>query len=169
MIEPIKWVERKFVLGYSTGYAPFFIERLKMTAPRIEELFGTCSEEALATKNEGEWSAKEHLGHLIDLEILHDGRIDDFLAGAPSLRAADMDNKRTYAAHHDQRSSMQLLAAFRAARNKFLLRVAGLDVAYYERKSLHPRLQQQMTLTDMLFFVAEHDNHHTMRIARLLA
>ena len=36
------------------------------------------------------------------------------------------------------------------------------------RKSLHPRLQQMITLTDLLFFIAEHDTHHLTRIASLL-
>ncbi|MCD6011739.1 MAG: hypothetical protein K0Q79_1601 [Flavipsychrobacter sp.] len=167
-MEQIKWTARKFTFGYDKGYTPFFLERLKATAPRLEELFSN-TDEVNASKKAGEgWSAKEHLGHLSDLEILHDGRIDDFIAGAPILRAADMSNKATYAAEHNELSISYLLNHFREGRNNFIKRVQTLEDDYFKKVSLHPRLQQQVTITDILFFIAEHDNHHLLRIAEAL-
>ncbi len=168
-MKQIKWTERKFTFGYEIGYAPFFIERLRATAPRLEELFEDIDEMAAAKKAGAEWSAKEHLGHLSELEILHDGRINDLAAGTPVLRAADMSNTETYAAKHNETPIAELLLHFRNGRNKFIERVASLDEQFFRRTALHPRLQQQATLTDLLFFIAEHDNHHLLRIAETLS
>jgi hypothetical protein len=33
--------------------------------------------------------------------------------------------------------------------------------------AVHPRLQQPMRLVDMLYFVAEHDDHHLARMTAL--
>jgi hypothetical protein len=43
-----------------------------------------------------------------------------------------------------------------------------LPDAQLHATSLHPRLQQPMTVTDHAFFVAEHDDHHLARISELL-
>lgn len=167
MIHPVKWTERKFTFGYEKGYVPFFIERLRAAAPRLEELFYGISEEKAARKPADGWSMKEHAGHLADLEHLHNGRIDDFVAWSDKLRPADMSNKETYDAGHNGQSIPHLLARFRSSRAEYIERLLSLDEKYFDRKALHPRLRQIITLTDLLFFIAEHDNHHLAKIAAL--
>ena len=34
--------------------------------------------------------------------------------------------------------------------------------------AMHPRLEQPMTPTDLIFFVAEHDDHHLITITELI-
>jgi hypothetical protein len=167
-MEPIKWIDRKFSFGYSIGYAPLFIERLKGIAPRLEEMMSTCNDVKASERVDNTWSIKENIGHLSDLESLHDGRIDDFIAKLPELRAADMSNKETEGANHNEQPVQQLLSTFRNKRSKFIERIAALDEVYFESTALHPRLQQVITFTDLLFFIAEHDNHHLTRIAALI-
>jgi uncharacterized damage-inducible protein DinB len=36
------------------------------------------------------------------------------------------------------------------------------------RTAFHPRLRQLMTVADLLFFVAEHDDHHLASITQLI-
>ncbi len=167
-MKPLKWTDRKFFFGYDRSYAPFFIERLKATAPRLAELVAGCSEEFAESGHKIGWSIKEHIGHLTDLEKLHDGRIDDFLDDKPTLRPADMGNKATYEAGHNSRSLSQLIHDFRASRTVYINRLENLDEGYFNAKGLHPRLSQVITLTDLLYFVAEHDNNHLTRIAGIL-
>ena len=164
-MEQVKWVDRKFPFGYDKGYIPLFIERLNSTASRLEELLKNMDEKSAGAKHGDEWSVKEHAGHLTDLESLHDGRVDDIIAGIPILRAADMTNKETYSANHNDQTIPELLSRFRNRRNQFIKRLELLDAKYFERKALHPRLQEMVTLTDLLFFMAEHDNHHLAKIA----
>lgn len=168
-MQQIKWTERKFSFGYDKGYVPLFIERLNGVAPRLEELLNSSDEKVASVRQGNEWSVKEHAGHLFDLENLHTGRIDDFIAGLSALRPADMNNKDTYKANHNERSIPELISLFRQTRSKFIHKIRSLDEKYFETKALHPRLQQMVTLTDLLFFIAEHDNHHLARIANLLS
>jgi hypothetical protein len=167
-MQHIKWTERKFMFGYDKRYLPQLIERLRSAAPRLEELLHGVDNAAASERLNGEWSAKEHAGHLSDLEKLHDGRIGDFIAGVEVLRPADMKNVATYEGSHNDVPIARLLAGFRQGREAFINRILSLDEAILDRKALHPRLQQMVNLPDIMYFVAEHDIHHLMRIAELL-
>ena len=46
-------------------------------------------------------------------------------------------------------------------------RLESLDAEIFARSALHPRLNVQMRLVDMLFFQAEHDDYHLARISEL--
>lgn len=167
-MEAIKWTDRKFTFGYDKGYTSFFIERLRATAPRLEELFSLTDDAEASVRPGNDWSVKEHAGHLSDLEVLHDGRIDDFLEGFSVLRAADMTNGVTNDAGHNNKSLSALAKQFRVSRDNFIARIGNIDEPVFDRKALHPRLKQMITLTDLLFFVAEHDVHHLAKIAALV-
>ena len=47
-------------------------------------------------------------------------------------------------------------------------RLDSLEAEVFGRIALHPRLNVQMRLVDMLFFQAEHDDYHLTRISELL-
>lgn len=164
----VKWTERKFLFGYDSGYAPLFMERLRCTAPRIEELLYKCDDASAGERKNNSWSLKEHIGHLTDLEKLHDGRLDDYINGLDTLRPADMTNKATEEATHNQKTINQLISDFRAVRGQYLKRLESMDEHIFNAVALHPRLQQMITLTDLLHFEAEHDTHHLTKMAEIL-
>lgn len=139
------------------------MERLKGTPARIAEIVYDVSEEKLSLKKNGKWSIKEHIGHLYDLEELHYCRIDDFLNHASVLRAADMTNRKTDEANHNSKSIEELIEQFRKSRKEFTERLAKLDELQIIITSVHPRLNQPMRLVDMMYFTAEHDDHHLAR------
>ena len=149
-MQQVKWTERKFLFGYDISYVPFFLERLRSTSPRLEELAADCSEEFAATDIANGWTIKEHIGHLTDMETLHDGRIDDFLEGITTLRPADMSNKATIAANHNNKPLSLLLKEFRDSRSDYVDRITTLDDKYFRLKALHPRLKQMITIADLL-------------------
>jgi uncharacterized damage-inducible protein DinB len=164
-----RWTERQFQFGYTTTSIPSLTERLSSTAPRIEELVAFCEEPQLAYKPGGKWSVKEHIGHLTDLETLHAGRLDDFENGLKILRAADMTNQKTEEADHNARDLAALCTAFRLARIAFFEKLDALEQSVFEHRALHPRLNQMVNIADILYFVAEHDNHHLTIISRQLS
>jgi uncharacterized damage-inducible protein DinB len=168
MIEQTPWFERKFDFNFPVGLFPVIVERLRGTAPHIEHIINTKSEERLMQKLDGSWSVKEQVGHLYDLEELWFGRIEDFLAGEKILRTADLRNTKTHEANHNQKTMRQLLIRFSDARNVLIQKVGNLDEATASLTALHPRLQVPMRLVDSLFFVAEHDDHHVAKIRGLL-
>lgn len=167
MIDQTPWFERKFEFNFGVGLFPVIVERLRGTAPHIEELIQQQSEEKLSRRVDG-WSAKEQVGHLYDLEELWYGRVEDFLAGEQILRAADLSNTKTHEANHNLRSIYQLLTQFTSERDRLIKLVESIDERTASLTALHPRLQKPMRLIDSLFFVAEHDDHHMARIRALL-
>lgn len=163
----IKWTDRRFSFDFPAGIYPEMIERIRGTPARLEELFAGLPSETLTAQVDGRWSMQENAGHLLDLESLVSQRIDEYLAGNSALHAADMSNRKTYDAHHNEVAADSILSAFRTARHEIVNRLETLDAEIFERSALHPRLNVPMRLVDMLFFQAEHDDYHLARISEL--
>ena len=111
---------------------------------------------------------QEHAGHLRDLGALDAARLDDFTAGRETLTAADMTNRRTTEAHHNEQRIDDILAGFEQERGALVRRLDQLDGAFVARAALHPRLGLPMRVVDWAFFVAEHDDHHLTVITSML-
>ena len=167
MITKTKWIERSFELNYPLGMFPNFMERIKGTPARLEELLHSLPKTILTVKPEHGWSIQEHAGHLLDLDELHSGRVDDFIFRAKTLRAWDGTNRKTHDAHHNTHSADDILRAFREARSRFVQRLEILDDETHHVVALHPRIQKPMRVVDMVFFTAEHDDHHLSSITEL--
>ncbi len=69
MSQPPRWFERKFEFSFPVELSPNLITRLLGTPARLEETLRGRSREILAWKRNGKWSAQEHAGHLLDLEL----------------------------------------------------------------------------------------------------
>lgn len=163
----IKWTERRFDFSFPAEIYPEMIERVRGTPARLEDLLNGLSPETLTAQADGRWSMQENAGHLLDLEGLVSQRIDEYLAGNSTLHAADMSNRKTYEASHNDVPVSSILKAFRTARHEIVERLERLDGEVFARSALHPRLNVQMRLVDMLFFQAEHDDYHLARISEL--
>ena len=164
-----KWFDRKFTLGLPVSAFPAILARLRSTPGRIEAAVAGVSPEKLTRRAGDAWSIQENIGHLLDLESLWEQRLDDFDAGAKVLRPADLENRQTHEANHNARDIDDLLREFRAARMRIVRRLETMDDAQLSRVGLHPRLQQPMSVVDLGFFVAEHDDHHLLTMAMLNA
>jgi hypothetical protein len=167
MTEQPRWVERVFQFDFPVELHGQLIERLACTSQRLEELTGSLRVELLVARPEDGWSIQENVGHLLDLESLFIGRLDDYEAGADELRPADMSNRATDAAGHNDRDIAELLTEFKQARARPVKRLAKLPPEAFSRFALHGRLNVQMRLVDMCYFQAEHDDHHIAKIERL--
>jgi|SRR6185369_16424633 len=163
----IKWTDRRFNFDFPAGIYPEMIERVRGTPARLEELVNGLAPETLTSQADGRWSMQENAGHLLDLESLVAQRVDEYLAGNNTLHAADMSNRKTYEASHNDVAINTILNAFRTARSELVERLESLDADLFARSALHPRLNVQMRLVDMLFFQAEHDDYHLARISEL--
>lgn len=163
----IKWTDRRFNFEFPAGIYPEMIERVRGTPARLEDLLAGLSSEILTTQVDGRWSMQENAGHLLDLESLVLQRVDEYLAGNEVLHAADMSNRKTYDASHNNVPVATILTAFRTARHDLVNRLESLDEDVFARAALHPRLNVSMRLLDMLFFQAEHDDYHLARISEL--
>jgi uncharacterized damage-inducible protein DinB len=159
-----KWFDRTFALGLPVSSFPPILARLRSTPDRIEAVLDGASPDMLRSRSDAAWSVQENVGHLLDLESLWEQRLDDFDAGASVLRPADLENRKTHDANHNTRDVGDLLREFRTARTTIVERLEKMSEAELMRVGLHPRLQQPMSVVDLAFFVAEHDDHHLSTI-----
>jgi hypothetical protein len=164
----VKWTERKFDFSFPAGIFPEMIERIRGTPARLEERVADLPAAILQRKEGERWSIQENAGHLLDLESLVAQRLDEYLAGATELHAADMTNRKTYDAHHNEVAVESILRGFREQRMSLVDRFERLEPGVFERAAWHPRLKVSMRLVDMIFFQAEHDDFHLATISELL-
>ena len=164
----IKWVERQFNFNFPTGLYPEMIERLRGAPARVDEYLSSASPEILTTRDHDRWSIQENAGHLFDLDALTNQRIDEYVAGATVLHAADMSNKKTHEANYNQISAATIAQWFRQRRMEICDRLDGLEPDMFGHTATHPRLNVAMRLVDFLFFQGEHDDYHLTRINELI-
>jgi hypothetical protein len=162
------WEQRTFRFDLPAGVFPGIVERVRGTPARIAELVKDVPHNMLTRRVGGRWSANDHIGHLIDLDELDQTRLDEFLAGAATLSAADMSNRRTSNAGYNDVVTATILDYFRARRTELVERLENLTDAQIARTAVHPRLQVPMRVVDWAYFVAEHDDHHLARIRELI-
>ena len=163
-----KWFDKKFQFDLSENHYGSVLKKLRETPENIAQLVSPLPEEVLTKRIENRWSIKENMGHLIDLEELHDGRIDDFIDGKETLRPADLNNRKTDEANHNNKKIGDLLGQLKMVRENFVKRMKHLDIQILSSISKHPRLDQSMRPIDMAQFVLEHDEHHIQTIKELI-
>jgi len=163
-----KWFDRKFDFENGQNIFPSILERLLGTPIRLEEKVREVSENILTLSVNNKWTIKEHIGHLIDLEPLWQGRFEDIVNGETELRPTDLQNTKTDLANHNAKPLPELLCAFRAIRNETITKIRQIDEETIFKSALHPRLKTPMRTMDLFLFVAEHDDHHLAKITAIL-
>src|SRR5579871_1806947 len=121
-----KWFDRRFDFTQEENIFPSVVERLRGTPARLEEKVRAIGEDVLRVKSNAAWSVKENIGHLIDLEPLWMGRLEDIVNGEEYLRATDLQNTKTNEAGHNETSIDVLLKIFRDTRQKTIERLARI-------------------------------------------
>ncbi len=167
MAARIPWIERTFDFDFPVELRHELLERLRGTPARIEELVRALPLEILTRRDGNPWSIQENVGHLLNVEELWNGRLDDYDRGEETLRAADMSNRRTHEARHNEKPIASILGAFRRERMKLVRRLEELEPGRFGQTAVHPRLGRPMRIVDMMYFVAEHDDYHLARITEL--
>ena len=160
MLQLVPWVERRWSFDLPLAAFPAVLERLVGTPVRATALVAGVPETILHTRRSRGWSVKEHLGHLIDLSELDMRRLDEFLAGARMLSAADISNRGTEEANHRETPIADLLGALRESRQRLTLRLERLTESDLGATARHPRLGVSLRVIDWAELVADHDDHH---------
>jgi uncharacterized damage-inducible protein DinB len=164
----LPWLEMRFDFTFPVGMAPFLLERLRGTPARLEDRIRSLPRDLLIRRDGERWSIQEHAGHLVDVEALFMGRLDDYHAQLPTLRAADVSGRRTYAADHRSAELSAILSRYRQARGGLVARLEAMDERDFARTAFHPRLERPMRVCDMMLFESEHDDHHLAAITHIL-
>ncbi len=162
------WIDRKFSFVFPPTKFPDLLERWRGTPARLVDRVAGLSRDVLTRPPGDGWSIQENVGHLLDLEYLPAQRIEQILSGEPELIAADMTNRKTHEASHNEAKIDDLLRAFRTLRLETVRRLESLDESDWARAALHPRLKQPMRIVDIIYFDSEHDDYHLGRIGELI-
>jgi hypothetical protein len=160
MIEQIAWLDRTFTFDQPTGIFASLLERLQGTPVRAEQLVRGLPEKLLGARVAEKWSAKEHFGHLADLQQLDDRRLSEYLDRAEVLSPADMQNRATEDANHRNAPIEDILAKLADGRKQLVNRLEALTEEQVGIIAIHPRLRKPMRILDWVYFLAEHDDHH---------
>lgn len=164
----MKWTDRVFDFQSSVKESTRLLQRLRSTPDRLEALVSLIPRQVLVRRDGNSWSIQENAGHLMDLESLFLGRLDDYAADCETLRPADMTNRKTYSARHNESDTGTILTEFRRQRNELVERLEKFKPDELGKSAIHPRLRKPMRICDMMYFQAEHDDHHLARIRELL-
>jgi uncharacterized damage-inducible protein DinB len=163
------WLERRFPTDLPNDCLPILVERLRGTPARVEDRVRGLPEPVRIARPGETWSIQENIGHLLQVEDLWMGRLDDYETGKDPLRPAAHDAERVEGAGFNGRACADILAAFRTARARLIRRLEAAPDDLFERSALHPRLGVRMRIVDLAFFAAEHDDYHLARITEILA
>ena len=166
-MKQINWFDRKFHFADEQNIFPSVIERLKGTPIRLRDQMNKISAQNYIINIEGKWSMLENIGHLIDLEPIWQGRLEDIINNEIVLRAADLSNAKTNLANHNNKTFGQLISLFKDIREITIQKLERLSQKELLKSSLHPRLKTPMRIVDLFLFVAEHDDHHLARITEI--
>lgn len=163
----MKWFDRKFAFENLEGTFPGILERLKGTPIRLSGIIRTIPEALLSQSPDGSWTIKEQVGHLGDLESLWATRFADFIKGRAVLTEADLTNKKTHEASHNQKKMTYLVKTFSDQRLHLCEFLQSITSKAGLWSSKHPRLLTPMRPIDLAYFIAEHDDHHLARISEI--
>jgi hypothetical protein len=156
----VPWFEKTFPSGGDAADWDALLGRLRSAPTRARAMVAGLPRAVLTRRDGDRWSVQEHAGHLWDLEDLHRRRLRDYRAGARELRPAELSNRRTWQAGHNDDDLESILEDFRWERELFTRELEALTPEERARTPFHPRLGQPMSPVDLMRFVAAHDDHH---------
>lgn len=163
------WLTKQFDFDFPVSRYPELLGFLRTTPERLASLVDGLPKEMLTRRIGDSWSIQENTGHLLTVEFLFIGRLEDYNNNANVLRPAQFEDNQTDKANYNEIDIAWILEAFKEKRNGYLSKLDAFRQEEFGKTSLHPRLNKPMRLCDMLLFQAEHDRHHLTRIEEIKA
>lgn len=157
------WFERNLVFGYPVDMLPFFLDRMEGTILRIEFRVKNLPDIIMSEKLDDKWSVKQNIGHLAEVDVVNNRRIDQILAGEAVMAPAVFEPM-----DYNPWQIEEVLNLFRKNRAANISKYRSLTEKELSMSSLHPRLKLPMTPVDLAWFDAEHDDHHLVRINEII-
>lgn len=162
-----KWFERKFVFDFGMEKFPELLERLEKSILKFRETIQDTPAVLLNYKPAGKWSIKEHIGHLWILEPLWQKRFLEIKENKTGMSPADLNNTATDNASFNQYNIEKIANDFQLERKHTIRLLESFNKKDLSNSLYHPRLNQPMRIIDLMYFVAEHDEHHLNHILKI--
>ena len=113
----MKWTDRKFEFDSPVSVYTEQIHRLKNTPLVLEKLLKDIPKEILTKEPDEGWTIQQNAGHLISVDNLFIGRLDDYEKELEELRPADMTNEATEKMDYNTFDIKEILTRFNDRRN----------------------------------------------------
>jgi hypothetical protein len=163
-MKSLDWFERSFTFGLPKAMLPFYVERLEGAIYRIEHKVKGVSEKVLSEKYNDKWSVKQNIGHLAEVDLVSNKRIDEMIKGVNVLSPAVFEPQ-----DYNPWPIEKVVAFFRESRLENVDKYRRLKDQDLSTGAQHPRLKVVLTPTDLAWFDAEHDDHHLLKISDIIA
>lgn len=163
-----KWFDRRFDFHFGMEAFPDLLERLEKISDKLREIISGIPEQELNYKPDGKWSVKEHIGHLWILEPLWQKRFAEIKDNKTEMSPADLNNTATDEALFNQYEIEKILSDFQQERQNTIQLLENFKGEDFQHSLYHPRLKQPMRIIDLMYFVAEHDEHHLESVIQIL-
>ena len=115
------------------------------------------------------WCIQEILGHLADIEIVYAYRIRQMLADENPVIAPMDQNAWARNLDYLRTPAPELIAAYGLNRHRTVQLLRRLKPADFEKSALHPELNRQVTVAEMLEKISGHGANHLQQIEKLKA
>lgn len=163
----MKWFDRTFDFSFGMEQFAPLLARLRDAPGAFSTAVETAPANVLELKPGGKWSIKEHVAHIFLLEPLWQIRFHDIRNNRPVMTPADLNNRATGEGGFNAVPIDELMERLRQERSRTITLLSSLEGNDFNGVSLHPRLQKKMRIIDLMFFVAEHDDHHLNTIRNI--
>ena len=163
-MKQLPWFERNLKFGLPAIMLPYYLERLNGTYVRIQFKVKGVTNDILSNRLDNKWSVKQNIGHLAEVDLINNRRIDEMLAGKEMLSPAVFEPK-----DYNPWPIEQLLELLFKNRSNNIKKYESLSESDLKKSSIHPRLKVPMTPVDLAWFDAEHDDHHMVRMNEIIS
>ena len=162
-MKQLPWFERNLKFGLPAIMLPYYLERLNGTYVRIQFKVKGVTNDILSNRLDNKWSVKQNIGHLAEVDLINNRRIDEMLAGKEMLSPAVFEPK-----DYNPWPIEEVLELFLKNRRDNIKKYESLSETDLKKSSIHPRLKVPMTPVDLAWFDAEHDDHHMVRMNEII-
>src|SRR5690606_18584446 len=94
-------------------------------------------------------------------------RFIEIKATKTEMSPADLNNNATEKALFNQYNIGKILTDFERERQNTIRLLKSFKGKDFHHSLFHPRLNQPMRIIDLMYFVAEHDEHHLNQILKI--
>ncbi len=126
----------------------------------LKAVIGKIDTRLLLERPQQKWSIQTHAGHLLTMESLWIGRLDDYFLERPALRPWNGTNADTEAAQFDLQNISQILDDLESIRTAHVNMIKQNLEILSPRNCLHESSGKQMSFLEHLQWIVDHDHKH---------
>lgn len=156
-----------FNFGFMKSYTQI-LDELEQIPSVISELTHGLSREQWRWAPEGKWSTAINAGHLLTIESLWIGRLDNFVLGNEVLRAWNGTNNDTVDARFNEQNPKAIMEDFESIRSVHVKLLRKYEGKENELQARHPVTNAVVSLHRHVEVMLEHDHQHINTIKGLI-